>query len=421
VLTPCILRYLKVTLICGSLALLIAAGLFELGAFRELDAQLAAFLGQSSAPTIARRPQYWFMLFFAFGIAWTTVDIARIGLKIAIAGAAFAEIITGVWALNLYGVFFSPFASLTAVGVAFAAGMVYTMTSAGRRKRTLQPLLANRISGPMFNALIDSNTSVKFDGEIRQATIVVCEIFNHDELMAALKTQEYVAMTNAFLKNAADFLVERGGYLDECDGESLRVVFGVPLANTEHAAIACKAALDLQTRLDAVNVECEQRWKSRFDFRIGVNSGEVVLAAYGTKRLGSVSLAGEAVEFSRRLCAANNIYGSRILVGSGAFALAGENLEVRPMELIQRHRDDPTKEEVYELLASRGELSPDDCTRRDLFWKGVVFYREEKWDDALANFKLARELHIEDGPADFYIRRIEQLRAGVPNLDWARS
>ena len=40
---------------------------------------------------------------------------------------------------------------------------------------------------------------------------------------------------------------------------------------------------------------------------------------------------------------------------------------------------------------------------------------------ALANFKLARELHVEDGPADFYIRRIEQLRNGVATLDWAKS
>ena len=41
---------------------------------------------------------------------------------------------------------------------------------------------------------------------------------------------DYVALNNSFLRNAADFLVERGGYLDECDGESLRVVFGSPAA-----------------------------------------------------------------------------------------------------------------------------------------------------------------------------------------------
>ena len=61
----------------------------------------------------------------------------------------------------------------------------------------------------------------------------------------SLRIPDYVAMTNAFLRNAADFLVERGGYLDECDGESLRVVFGAPMADGRHAARACECALEL--------------------------------------------------------------------------------------------------------------------------------------------------------------------------------
>ena len=92
-----------------------------------------------------------------------------------------------------------------------------------------------------------------------------------------------------------------------------------------------------------------------------------------------------------------------------------------PDKLIQRSRDNPAREEVYELLGSRGEMSMDECTRRDLFWKGIVFYREQKWDDALTNFKLARELYPEDAPAEFYIRRVEQLRNGVATLDWSKA
>jgi len=57
---------------------------------------------------------------------------------------------------------------------------------------------------------------------------VVCEIFNNDELESTLPATDYVAMTNAFRRNAADFLVENGGYLDECDGESVRVVSRMP-------------------------------------------------------------------------------------------------------------------------------------------------------------------------------------------------
>ncbi len=415
------LRYLKVTLVCGAAAALIAAGLFELGAFRGLNSHLAAFLGYASEPTVDRASQYWTIIFLAFGVAWTTIDLGRYTLKILVAAAAFFEVITATWVFNLYGHFFSPFAPMLATLLAVIAGLIYSGTEAGSRKRVLRLLFGERVSTNMFYALVDSDTPVEFAGELREGTVIVCEIFNHEALIETVGTRDYVSMTNAFLRHAADFLVERGGYLDECDGESLRVVFGVPLPDSQHASRACDAALDLQARLEGLNRECDARWGNRLDFRIGVNSGEIVLAAYGSRRLGGVSISGEPVEFARRLCSANTIYGSKILVGSGTFALAEETIEVRPMELIQRSRDNPAREEVYELLGSRGEMSMDECTRRDLFWKGIVFYREQKWDDALTNFKLARELYPEDGPAEFYIRRVEQLRNGVASLDWSNA
>lgn len=420
-LTPGRLRYLKATLICGAIAAFVSAGLFELGAFRALDAKLATFLGLPAAPTVEHLPQLWFILFFSFGIAWTTVDIARHSLKLFIAAVAFFEVVTAVWVLNLHGRFFTPFASLFAITLAYASGLSYSLTAAGRRKQILRDLLGDRVAPAKFHALLDSNTPANFTGEVREATVVVCEIFNHDALLEKLGTKEYVEMTNAFLRHAADFLVNRGGYLDECDGESLRVLFGVPLTDPEHSIHACEAALELQLRMDDLNRECHTRWGHKLDFRTGINSGEIVLAAYGSRRLGAVSTSGEPVEFARRLCAANTIYGSRILLGSGVFSQAEKTVEVRPMELIQRHRDDPTLEEVYELLAIRGKLTPEETHRRDLFWKGIVFFREQKWDDAMTNFRLAQELFPEDGPSAFYLRRVEQVRAGVASLDWAKT
>jgi class 3 adenylate cyclase len=253
---------------------------------------------------------------------------------------------------------------------------------------------------------------------MKEATIVVCEIFNHDQLTDALPVKEYVSVHNSFLRNAADFLVERGGYLDECDGESLRVVFGAPVPDRNHAVTACEAALALSKRLDEVNAECLREWKHTFDFRIGVNSGDVVVAAYGSRRLGAFSVAGEAVDWGRRLCAANMVYGCRCVIGTQTFQLAEEKIEVRPLELVQRHAEDRDREEIYELLARRKDLSPEDIARRDLYWKGIVYYRAKKWDEALAHFSMALPPDGMDGPLELYIRRIEQLRGGVSVLDW---
>ena len=72
------LRYLKVTLISGALTALLAAGLFELHVFSGLDATLAGFLARPSPPVVDRGLQYFLILLFSFGIAWTTIDLNRI-------------------------------------------------------------------------------------------------------------------------------------------------------------------------------------------------------------------------------------------------------------------------------------------------------------------------------------------------------
>lgn len=415
------LRYLKVTLISGAVTALFVAGLFELHAFAGLDAALANFLARPSPPVVERGLQYFLILLFSLGLAWTTIDLDRIPLKLGIALAALAETVTAVWVANLNGAFFSPFAGITAIIIAAAAAFAYSQSAAGRRKRTLQQLLGDRVSKGTFARMVDGNAPLNFDGEVREATVLVCEIFNHEELLATLRTDNYVAMTNSFLQNAADFLVDEGAYLDECDGENLRVIFGAPLPESAHATSACEAALELSVRLEAVNRECMATWGKAFDFRIGINSGEVIIAAYGSRRLGALSVSGEPVEFARRLCTANSIYGTRTLIGARTFALAEEAIEVRPMEMIQRKPDDSGREEVYELITRKDQLSEPQRARRDLYWKGVVYFREQLFDRALAAFHETREKYGADGAVDFYIRRIEQMQRGLPVLEWGTA
>jgi class 3 adenylate cyclase len=415
------LRYLKVTLISGTLTALLAAGLFELHAFSGLDAALVGFLARPSPPVVDRGLQYFLILLFSFGIAWTTIDLNRIPVKLGIILAALAETVTAVWVANLHGAYFSPFAGITAIIVAAAAAFTYSQTAPGRRKRTVQQLLGDRVSKGTFKRMVDGNAPLKFDGELREATVLVCEIFNHEELLATLRTDNYVAMTNSFLQNAADFLVDAGAYLDECDGENLRVIFGAPLPDAAHAASACEAALELSVRLEGVNSGCMATWGKAFDFRIGINSGEVIVAAYGSRRLGALSVSGEPVEFARRLCTANSIYGTRTLIGARTFGLAEEAIEVRPMELIQRKPDDTGREEVYELITRKDQLSEPQRARRDLYWKGVVYFRENLLDRALVTFMETREKYGADGAVDFYLRRIEQMQAGLPALGWGNS
>lgn len=416
------MRYFKATLLIGFVVSLIVAALYESGAFARMDMVLWGFLGGLSAePSPRSVVQYASFITMAFGIAWTTVDIYKRLLKTVVAVGAFLNVISAVWVLNFYYYFFSPFATIVAILLSFAIGFWYSQSAAGRRKQTLRLMFGDRLSRKTFYALVNSRQPLNFEGEEREASVLVCEFFNHEELMEALPVADHVAMTNLFLRTASDFLVEKGAYLDECDGESLRVIFGAPLPDDAHARDACEAALDLQLRLDNLNRECDAKWHKLLDYRIGINSGEIVTAAYGSQRLATFSVAGEPVEFARRLCAANIVYGTRTLIGTGTYELASDSVEVRPMELV-RGRDQAVREEIYELLAKKDELNSEEIDRRDQFWKAIIYFREHRWDEAAAEFDALREANSGDLPVQFYLRRIEHMRTGAaPTLQWSVS
>lgn len=407
------MRYLKVTIIIGLFVTLLVVGLFEAGVFRQVDQALGNFLGVRFAAITARPPQYLLTLLFAFGVAWATIDIPRNSLKIVIALGTLAQVLGAVWVSNLFGFFFSPFASLLAISLSFVLAFVYAQTEPGSRKRVVRSIFGDRISQKTFAALVNTDVPLHFEGEMREATVIVCEIFNHQQLSASLSVPDYVSLNNSFLRSASDFVVAAGGYLDECDGENIRAVFGTPLKDGKHAIAACECALGLAARLDEVNAECKRVWNQVFDFRIGINSGDLVVATYGSGRLGNFSVAGEAAEWARRLCGANMIYESRILIGAQTLHYASEKLGVRPMDLVRRHPHDHDREEIYELLALLPGMPADAIARRDLFWKGVICFRQRQWSEAIACFTEARQPETLDGPLEFYIERASQMSSGA--------
>ena len=212
-------RYLKASLLCALAATVVALGLYLAGAFRGPDAWLASLLGEGISASSGRPlSQCAAVLLVSLGTAWVAIDLSRRAMKLLVALGVLAEIIGLTLVLGLYGVYFSPFSSLLALLIACAAGLIYSGTAAGQRKRILRQVFGDRISTATFNALVDSTAPLHFGGELRSATVLVCEIFNHEELMEALATPDFVAATNLLLRRGADFLVERGAYLDECAG-----------------------------------------------------------------------------------------------------------------------------------------------------------------------------------------------------------
>ena len=66
--------------------------------------------------------------------------------------------------------------------------------------------------------------------------------------------------------------------------------------------------------------------------------------------------------------------------------------------------------EVYELLGLTENATAEEIIRRDRFWTAIVFFRERRWNEALAEFNRARGDNGEvDQPLQWYFRRLEPV------------
>ncbi len=411
-------RYLLASILIGLSALACVAVIHYAGVFQMLTTWLEQFyvaanlfpLLQAGTPDARWWALEWILLLTtAFGVAWCVIDVPQVGQKMLF----FLTLVLVVCGLSLtlalYGVTFSPFATLTASISSLLLGLVYAGTEKGMRKRILQNVLGERVSKDSFSDLINASEMISLEGGTYEATVLTCRLFNHEELKGKMEAADLVALTNRFLRNTADFLMSRGAYLDESSPDCVRVFFGLLSAEKDHAQQACQTALELKQRLLNLDAECENRWFHRPKHGVAISSGMMTVGVYGSARHFYFSGVGWVTDFSRRICAMNRIYSSDVLVSARTFQLAGDSIEVRPMEMIY----DPESEvmtEVYELLAATDSFDDDDRARRDSFWEAMILYREKEYANALGKFSQARNAEEggEDKALDFFIELTQE-------------
>lgn len=395
------MRIFKAVLLCGASASALAAWLYHLGAFAPWTQ--AVFGAAGGGPAWAQSAA---AAALGFGLAWTTLKIDAMALKLVTAVAALAEVAVLSWVLFLFGVAWAPFTALAAGVAGFALGLAYGWTAAGRRARALARALGGRVSRTAFERMVRAGVSLPLAGEEREASVLVCRLLNRRELAEALAAEDFVALSNAFCHAASQAVLEAGGVLTEADGSHVEAVFGVPLGTPPHAEQAALAALELALRLDDFRHQCALRWGVEPDARVAVNSGTLIAGMYGAGALAGFGVAGLPLESCRRLCRMAERYGVRVIAGPETFRLARRAVEARPIDLLW---EEGVREEIYELLGTPKAFTPEARHRRDAFWIAVILFRGGQSAEAAALFwTLSQDTDgAEDGLIQYYLNLLK--------------
>jgi hypothetical protein len=387
-------RYWTISLAIGGGAALVSLALLLGGVFEAAAARLGEFYesrGWFPQPGPARLR--WLEIPLAalagLGSAAALVECSRPSQKASVAALILGAATLLSPAFALHGALLDPSAPLVAALLGIVGAAFFGTTEWGRRKRLLEDALGARVSARVWADLLESPLPPAFGGVEREASVVACRLFPPGEGRSSPSPEDALRLGGLFQRTVTAFLLSRGAYLEDAGPERVRAVFGLLRDEPDHAARACRAALELRGRLRGLAKECETLWFLEPGWGIGVASGRMVAGLCGQAGGAALVGIGGGGDFADRLALANRRYRSDLLVSAATWRMVREAFEVRPLEMLY----DPEAlrlEEVYQLLAEAGGLTEDERARRDAFWRGVLRLRAKEWEAALEELSRAR-------------------------------
>lgn len=234
-----------------------------------------------------------------------------------------------------------------------------------------------------------------------------------------------VPVLTEYADAVSEEIAAAGGTLDKYIGDAVMAFWGAPYRSEEHAADACRAALDCLERLERLNAEHagEPGWPT-IRVRIGLNTGRVVVGNIGSRQLLDYTVIGDPVNLASRLEGLAGHYGVSVLIGQATYEQAKYDIVARRLDSVAvKGREERVA--VYELLdlADPDRGWPQGYGWVETYERGLYCAMDGDEAGALACFREVIEVRGGDRPSELMIERLEHARASVevPRLSHRRE
>lgn len=211
-------------------------------------------------------------------------------------------------------------AALVAVGVA----EIVNYSTEGRQKRFIKGAFRHYLSGEVIEQMLRDPSQLKLGGEKRELTIFFSDLQGFSAISEKLGPEALTALLNDYLTDMSDIIMAEGGTVDKYEGDAIIAFWNAPLAQADHAARACRAALRCQRKLAERRAEFLTRTGVDLFMRIGMHTGDVVVGNMGSHTRFNYTVLGDAANLASRLEGANKAFGTYLMISGDTWRLARE-------------------------------------------------------------------------------------------------
>jgi adenylate cyclase len=298
-----------------------------------------------------------------------------------------------------------------------------------KQRQQIRSAFGYYLSPHMVEQLARSPEKLVLGGQERRMTILFSDVRGFTTISEQYKDdpQGLTRLMNRFLTPLTNAIIERKGTIDKYIGDAIMAFWNAPVDDDEQEANACDAALEMQERAAALNVELKREAEANggkympLRIGIGLNTGPCVVGNMGSDFRFNYSVLGDTVNFASRLEARTKDYRLPLVIGSRTAEGAKARFATMEIDLIQvKGKTQP--EAVFAVLG-RAEVEQDPrCGElRELNAQMLAHFRKQDWDGALDLINRCRKTvngFEVAGLYDMYEERIAAYRADPPGPDW---
>lgn len=358
------------------------------------------------------------------GVILLLVLLLGLGLHFAhgVYGALFAAAVFGAylvwsqWVFVRLGLPLSLAYPLLAISLTYVAISVQHYVVEEGEKRKIRNAFGLYLPPALANLVSEHPEMLKLGGDKRELTVMFSDIRGFTTLSEDLEPEALVELLNEFLGAMTEVIFSHDGTLDKYIGDAIMAVWGAPIAQSDHAAGACRAALGMVARLHELAAQSVQRGLPPLNIGIGLNTGPMVVGNMGSARRLSYTVIGDNVNLGSRLEGLNKLYGSDIIASESTLRAAAGAVVARELDLV-RVKGKKLPVRIFEILAPAEELERW-MPLVERFNAGIAAYRARQWNEAIAAFSAVLAERPDDGPSLLYLERCRGMLETPPAPNW---
>ncbi len=303
------------------------------------------------------------------------------------------------------------------------------------QKKQVRGAFAHYLSPDMVEQLAENPDSLKLGGEMRDLTLLFCDVRGFTTISEQFDPVGLTALINKLLTPLTNAILERRGTIDKYMGDCIMAFWNAPLDNENHAIDGCRSALAMLAEMEPLNARLEQEAKEEgrkhvpLKVGLGLNSGPAVVGNMGSDQRFDYSVLGDTVNLAARLEGQSKSYGMNVVIGASTYAEVKDSLACIDLDFI-RVKGKLEGVYIYGLLGDEEVAQkPEFKDLQKLIYDAQEAYRHQKWDEAQTMFDEIRRRGNDENKCwdleanldvlcDVYDERIAEYRVNPPAADW---